>query len=233
MILNIDVKSLEIYTAAWLSGDEVLTRELLAGEDIHGNNQRDFNLVDRFIAKILVFRILYGGTEFGFVKDSDFTRVSTSKTYWREVIDKFYQKYKGIAKWHNSLLQEVGRTGKIVTPFGRTFVYGRKSNGDLPASAIKNYIGQGTGADIVAMARVSMFKRWKKTNIQGKLINTVHDSIVIDSPNAEVDRWVALTNEVFRDLPGNINRIFGVNFNLPIKVEIAVGKNQKELTEIA
>lgn len=167
------------------------------------------------------------------MKDSDFTRVSTSKTYWREVIDKFYTKYSGLAKWHESLLQEVGRTGKIVTPFGRTFVYGRKENGDLPASAIKNYIVQGTSADIVAIARSSMFKRWKKTDIKGVLINTVHDSIVIDCPSKEVDRWVTLTNEVFRDLPGNINKLFPeAKFNLPVKVEIAVGNNQKDLTEV-
>jgi DNA polymerase I-like protein with 3'-5' exonuclease and polymerase domains len=56
MIINIDVKSLEIYVAAWLSQDKTLLKELLAGEDIHGNNQRDFDLVDRLIAKTLVFR---------------------------------------------------------------------------------------------------------------------------------------------------------------------------------
>lgn len=233
-IVNVDIKSLEIYVAAWLSQDKTLLKELLAGEDPHGNNQRDFNLPDRLIAKVLIFRIIYGGTEFGFVKDSDFTRVSTSKAYWRNAIDNFYTKYSGLAKWHESLLQEVGRTGKIVTPFGRTFIYGRKENGDLPASAIKNYIVQGTGADIVAIARSSMFKRLNKTDIKGVLINTVHDSIVIDCPPKEVDRWVALTNEVFRDLPGNINKLFPeAKFNLPVKVEIAVGNNQKDLEEIA
>lgn len=180
-----------------------------------------------------MFRILYGGTEFGFVHDSNFTRVSTSKTYWRNVIDKFYTKYCGLARWHDSLLQEVGRTGKIVTPFGRSFIYKRNERGDLPASSIKNYIVQGTGADIVAMARVSLFKRWKKTDIKGRLINTVHDSIVIDCPSKEVDRWVELTNNVFNDLPGNINKLYpDANFNLPIKVEIAVGNNQKDLTEV-
>jgi DNA polymerase I-like protein with 3'-5' exonuclease and polymerase domains len=83
------------------------------------------------------------------------------------------------------------------------------------------------------MARVSLFKRWKKTDIKGELINTVHDSIVIDCPSKEVGRWVELTNNVFNDLPGNINRLYpDANFNLPIKVEIAVGNNQKDLTEI-
>lgn len=175
---------------------------------------------------------MYGGTQYGFVHDSDFTRVSSSLSYWEKVIEKFYTKYKGIAKWHETLLQEVGRTGRIVSPFGRVFTYERTDRGELPAQAIKNYIVQGTGADIVAMARVSLYKRWKKTNIEGKLILTVHDSIVIDCPNKEVDRWVALVNEVFRDLPNNINRMFKVNYPLDVKVEIAVGKNQKDLTEI-
>jgi len=83
------------------------------------------------------------------------------------------------------------------------------------------------------MARVSLFKRWKKTDIKGELINTVHDSIVIDCPSKEVERWVELTNNVFNDLPGNINKLYpDAKFNLPIKVEIAVGNNQKDLTEI-
>lgn len=56
MIVNLDVKSLEIYVAAYLSQDKTLYKELLDGADIHGINQRDFKLPERVIAKILVFR---------------------------------------------------------------------------------------------------------------------------------------------------------------------------------
>ena len=64
MIVNLDVKSLEVVVAAWLSGDAVLKKELNDKLDIHGINQEAFGLPERVIAKILVFRILYGGNEY-------------------------------------------------------------------------------------------------------------------------------------------------------------------------
>lgn len=230
-IVNIDVKSLEVVCAAWMSQDKVLCQELRDEVDIHGENQKAFNLPERVVAKTLIFRILFGGTEHGFVKDSAFTHVSSSKKYWANVIEKFYNKYSGLARWHDSLLQEVGRTGRIITPFGRIFTYTRNDRGDLPAAPIKNYIVQGTGADIVSIARVSLFKKFK--DIDGLLINTVHDSIVFDCKKTEVDKIVNLTKLVFEQLPSNITRITGVDFNLPIKAEVSVGNNQKDLTEIA
>jgi len=206
-------------------------QELNDGVDIHGRNQEAFDLPERVIAKILVFRILYGGTQYGFVKDSDFTRVSTSLRYWERVIEKFYEKYQGIAKWHNQLLTEVGKHGRIVTPFGRVFAYGRKPNGDLPAAAIKNYVVQGTGADIVAIARVSFRKRWKNANICGNVINTVHDSIVVDCPSTGMENVASIFADTFAVLPSNINRIFNCNFNLGINYELSIGNNQADLEE--
>lgn len=56
MIVSADAKSLEIYTAAYLSGDPVMTAELTAGLDMHGLNQEAFDLPSRLIAKVLNFR---------------------------------------------------------------------------------------------------------------------------------------------------------------------------------
>lgn len=56
MIVNLDVKSLEIVVAGWLSKDKVLIEELNRKVDIHSVNQEAFKLPDRVIAKILVFR---------------------------------------------------------------------------------------------------------------------------------------------------------------------------------
>ena len=60
MLINIDVKGLEVVVAAQLSGDKVLSKEILDKEDIHGNNQKAFNLGEgkqgRLIAKIFKFR---------------------------------------------------------------------------------------------------------------------------------------------------------------------------------
>lgn len=145
------------------------------------------------------------------------------------MIDRFYSKYKGIEAWHGKLIREVKRTGRLVTPFGRNLVWERGKEKD---TEIKNYIVQGTGADIVSIARCSLHRRWKDAKIKGCLVNTVHDSIVADVPIEEVDRTIELFAKVFEDLPENINRIFKCNFDLETRVEISIGKNMYDLEEV-
>lgn len=234
MIVNLDVKSLEIVVAAWLSRDKTLIQELNQKLDIHGLNQEAFGLPERVIAKILVFRILYGGNEYSFVNDPNFAIVSKSLDYWKKVIERFYEKYKGIADWHQSLIREVSKTSQLTTPFGRMLKWDLHKYGSykLPVTEIKNYIVQGSGADIVAIARCSLYRRWKDANIRGVLVNTIHDSIVADVDKKDVDKCINLLYSVFHDLPTNINRIFDCGFDLETRVEISIGQNMLELKEV-
>ena len=182
------------------------------------------------------FRILYGGTEYSFAKDPDFTPVSTSKKFWANVIEKYYSKYKGIAAWHNQIISEVGRTGKLIMPTGRQYAFEMKRNwrGDLqlPVQQIKNYPVQGFGADVVSILRVMVYKRSKKYELDGLLINTVHDSIVVDCPREATRDWIILFKECFEDLPKNIEKVFGFKFDMKIRVEIMIGKNQYNLHKV-
>jgi DNA polymerase I-like protein with 3'-5' exonuclease and polymerase domains len=83
---------------------------------------------------------------------------------------------------------------------------------------------QGLGADLMAIARVSLRNRLKEK--EGvKLVNTVHDSIILDfNPNI----WdnisiVNLVDKCFNDIPANFNKLFGKDFNLPMRVECQIG----------
>lgn len=60
----------------------------------------------------------------------------------------------------------------------------------------------------------------------------MHDSIVADVHKDYVDKAVKLMYDVFKDAPGNINRIFNIGFDLETKVEILIGKNMMELNEL-
>src|SRR5512139_2325607 len=142
-ILQADAKSLEVYCAAYLSQDRLLMQELTDGLDMHSLNQEAFGLPSRLIAKILIFRILYGGNEYSFANDPDFAAVSKSKDYWAKVIDKFYSKYKGLAQWHNQIIQQVTLTGQLVAPTGRVYKFEHTTKGDWPVTQIKNFIVQG------------------------------------------------------------------------------------------
>ena len=236
MIVNVDAKSLEVVCAAFLSQDPLLIEELTSGADIHGLNQTAFNLPEgkegRLIAKILVFRILYGGTEYSFAQDPNFEAVSTSVKYWKQVIDKFYNKYKRLAAWHTSIVQEATKNKKLVMPTGREYSFGPLPNGEWPITQIKNFPVQGFGADIMAVIRVAFYKRFVQEKIKGVLVSSVHDSIVCDVEEQEVERVAALYNEVFDKAPQLFEQWFGVPFNLPLRCEVSAGPNMNNLTEI-
>lgn len=140
MIVNCDAKSLEVFCAAYLSQDQVMHKELIEGLDMHSLNQEAFGLPSRLIAKILIFRILYGGNEYSFANDPDFSSVSSSTKYWKKVIDKFYDKYYGLANWHTDLIRTVTTTGKLVAPTGRVYTFTKTPRGEWPVTTIKNYI---------------------------------------------------------------------------------------------
>ena len=236
MIVNVDFKSLEVVTAAWLSQDQVMMDEIKAGTDMHEANRVAFNLPSRLVAKVLKFRILYGGTAFSFSKDPDFTPVSKRVDFWEDVIEKYYNKYKGLKKWHDQIIREATTTNRVVSPFGRIFQFEmqKKWNGDMvwPVTDIKNYPVQGTGADIVCMSRVMINKRFHSANLSSKLISTVHDSIVADVPDNEVDRCCKIFAEEISNTPKYLTKYFGVDFNLPLVGEVSVGPNMLDLTEV-
>jgi DNA polymerase I-like protein with 3'-5' exonuclease and polymerase domains len=191
-----------------------------------------FGLPTRLIAKKFVFRLMYGGSAYSYANDPDFTFVSTSEKFWQKVIDKFYDKYVGLSQWHTKIVQEVTQTGQLVMPTGRIYTFERNNKGEWPVTTIKNYPVQGLGADVMAMIRVSFMKRFKHANLPGYLVNTVHDSIVLDIPQESKEEVVQIFNSVFLDFPVNFERFFGVKFDLPLRCEISVGNNMKELTEV-
>lgn len=231
MLINIDIKGLEVVCAAYLSKDEVLCKELTDGVDIHQDNQTKFGLPSRLIAKIFKFRLLYGGTTFH--TDPDFMAVSSNRKFWDNVIEKYYEKYRGIGLWHKSLTKEVQETGKIQMLTGRSYKFEYRKNYkgelELPLTIIKNYPVQGFGADVMSVLRVDFFSRFKKNNIKGLLINTVHDSIVIDLEKGDVSDVVELFRQVCKDFPENFKKLFGVEFNLDINFELEFGKNLMEM----
>lgn len=240
MLVNIDVKSLEWVTVVWFAQDPVGMDEILKGVDQHSVNQNVFGLPERRIAKIFVFRLIYGGSKWAYALDPDFNWISKDPKYWQKVIDKFYDKYQGIAKQHAAWVREATTTGKLVMPTGRVFQFDRYQNKrgewEWPRTQILNYPVQGTGHDIVTIARVSLWKRVKNDDRLRDcvdFVSTVHDSIVLDvRPGTSIDHLQLVIRMVFDDIPSNFRALFGVELNLPIQGEIKVGNNLLDMKEI-
>lgn len=232
MLIEGDAKGLEVVCAAYLSGDKVLCEELHNKVDIHGDNQRTFGLPTRLISKTFLFRILYGGTEFGFIKDSDFNYISNKIDYWKEVISKFYEKYKGLEKWHLWLVKTAIDTGGYISPTGRRFSYkpylNKQGEYQWPRTQILNFPVQSFGADLMSIARISAHRRLKQ---QVLFINSVHDSILVDSPDEIVYHVCPVLEDVFVDIPKNFRKIFNKAFDLPMTGEIKYGHDWKNMVE--
>lgn len=238
MLIHADVKSLELVVAAYLSKDKVLSSELRAGVNIHLDNQTRLKLPDRRTAKVFIFKLIYGGTAYGFARQWDFAHVSTSPKYWQKLIDATLEKYSGLAEYREGLFETVVETGRLVMPTGRVFTFPRSDVIDREwfwRPKIYNYPVQGTGADLVCLGRVAAWKRIKKQGFPALWTSTVHDSIDLDVPVDKDPKMVynicSIIDIAIKDIPINFKKLFNTTFELPISAEIFFGPNLKDLTQ--
>lgn len=238
MLINCDVKSLEIVVAAELSGDKTLRQELLDKVDIHDANRTKFGLGDgkpgRLVAKIFVFRLIYGGSAYSYANDSDFTGVSTDVKFWQRVIDTFYEKYPGIKRWHDSLLDTVKRQGFIEIPSGRFYAFEptfKRGDWQWPLTTIKNYPVQGFGTDLVMLARIEAARLIRESGLEALMVGTIHDSLIIDTPSKNCYHICRMLKQAVESVPRLCKEKFGYAFSLPLTSEVQTGSNKKEMIE--
>lgn len=226
MLLQADAKQLEWVGAAYLSQDPVAIEEIWNEVDMHSDNQKRFDLPTRLIAKTFVFRLIYGGSAYSYANDPDFKHLGGEK-YWQKIIDSFYNKYNKLYEWHESIYKEAKVKQQLTMPTGRIYKFIPEINGDrvsYPRTKILNYPVQGLGADLMAIARVSLHTKLKdKQDI--KMVNTVHDSIILDFNSKLWDNkvLVSIVDQCFTDIPDNFTKLFGKTFNLPMRVECQIG----------
>lgn len=232
MIVNVDAKYLDWLSAVYLSNDQVGKEEIWKGSDLHTDNQKQFNLSSRLIAKVFLFRIIFGGTAYSFSLDPEFADNNFSVDEWEEVINKFYLKYKGVQAWHNELISKASKGIIIKIPTGRSWEYRmeRDHRGELklPIPKIKNYPVQGLEADLMMLARIPLYQRVKKL-CDVLIVNTVHDSLMFDVHEDYVEKIINIIKEVFRSVPEFFEYYFKVPFDLPFRGEISVGNTWGDL----
>ena len=232
MLLQADAKQLEWVGATYLSQDKVATQEIWDGVDQHADNQDRFGLPSRLIAKTFVFRLIYGGSAYSYAHDPNFRDIGNEK-FWQKIIDKFYKKYEGLQKWHDTIVFKAKKAGRLTMPTGRTYYYEPEiKNGQAfwPRTKILNYPVQGLGADLMAIARVSLRNRLKEHK-GVDLVNTIHYSIILDFDTKVWDNSsiVNLVDNCFEDIPKNFKKLFGYPFNLPMRVECQIGPSWGEM----
>lgn len=235
MIVNCDLKNIEWVVALHLCQDPTGIEEWLGGLDMHTLNQETFGFPNRTIAKIFLFRLIYGGSCWSYALDPDYNWISKSPKFWQKKIDAFYGKYKYLGRWHDELVRTVSLEGGLIMPTGRMYEFEpehKRGEWALPRTKILNYPVQGFASDLVKIARVLVRRGLIAKSFTGLFTASVHDSLVIDTPEKEVDKVCEfLYNICTVEIVDAYKRFFKKEFDLPIRCEIGYGPNQKDLAE--
>ena len=227
-VMEADFAQLEFRVAAYLGQDKVAMDEVSTGFDVHAYTAKVISdagqPTSRQDAKAHTFAPLYGASGYG--------RTPAEAAYYKQFTTKYY----GIAQWHSRLAKEAMNTGKIRTPSGREFAFPdvtRRRNGSVSHfTQIKNYPVQSFAtADIVPIALLHIDKLL--VNLNSCIVNSVHDSIVIDvHPNETQDviKVISDTNEVLTNL---IEQQWNIDFNVPLLLEAKIGSNWLDTKDVA
>lgn len=226
-IMEADFAQLEFRTAAFLSQDPVAMKEVTEGFDVHSYTAKVITdagqTTSRQEAKAHTFAPLYGATGYG--------RTPAEAAYYTH----FMEKYKGVAAWHKILAKQALGYRVIRIPSGREYSFPnvqRRRDGTVTNfTAIKNYPVQGFAtADIVPLVLVEICK--KLDGMKSVVVNSVHDSIVIDVHPSEIDTVVRAVEDVQKDLHNLIKNRWNIEFNVPLALEAKIGDNWLEQKEL-
>ena len=227
-IMEADFAQLEFRVAAYLGQDKVAMDEVATGFDVHAYTAKVISdagqPTSRQDAKAHTFAPLYGASGYG--------RTPAEAAYYSQ----FNDKYVGIAKWHKRLASEALNTGRISTPSGREFsfpdVTRRRNNTVSHFTQIKNYPVQSFAtADIVPIALLHIDK--ELNDLRSCIVNTVHDSIVIDVHPNEEQAVLTVIDSTNNKLKSIIDNRWNVNFNVPLLLEAKIGPNWLDTKDVA
>ena len=206
--------------------------------------------LERKLAKQLSFQLQYGSGPTNMAKKNGIT-IAQAKNF----INAYYARYKGVEKYHKILLEIVqtkrfpsekrttaglpAGVSKFRSITGRYYTFYEQDNPyglpNFSPTQVKNYPVQGFAtADIVPMVLGHLQEKIFREELTNDvlLINTVHDSILLDTSKGCKDKAIQICKEVMESAPELLKMYFDIDFDLPLKVGISAGKNWLEMETV-
>lgn len=227
LLLSADYSQIELRILAHISHCDGLIKAFQNNLDIHTKVASDIYGIDteavtktmRRTAKAVIFGIVYGISGFGLGENLHISRREADS-----FIAKYFELYPEVKKYTEDIVKYAHENGYVKTIFGRKRVideinnpnYIIKSTGERMAM---NTPIQGTSADIMKLAMVKVYNRFLKENITSKILLQVHDEIIVDVKNSELD----LVKKIIKEEMENVYKL-----DVPLKVEIDTGINWYE-----
>jgi len=226
-IVAADYSQIELRIMAHLSEDPSLLAAFAAGQDIHrataaevfGTDTESVTVDQRRSAKAINFGLIYGMSAFGLARQLNIGRKQAA-----DYIELYFQRYPGVQHYMNNIRHSAAEFGYVETYFGRRLYLPEisSSNGMRRQAAERTAINapmQGTAADIIKLAMISVDDWLQNSDLESVIIMQVHDELVLEVPERELEIVSA----------GLAQRMeLATSLKVPLVVDVGVGDNWDE-----
>src|SRR5690606_20020542 len=223
-LISADYSQLELRILAHITQDPVMLEAFEHNEDIHAKTARlVFGATDekdlkekRRLAKIVNFGIAYAVEAFGLSQ-----RVGISRTEAKQVIEDYFNTYKGIRKYMDEIPEVAREQGYVTSLFGRRryFPSINDRNYSVRSRSEREAINmpiQGTASDIVKFAMINVARELKKAGLKTQMIMQVHDELLFEVPDTDTHAAAEIINREMESAAA---------LDIPLIVELGIGTN--------
>lgn len=224
VILSSDYSQIELRILSSIASIDSMIEAFKNGIDIHTKTAADIFNVDisdvtkdmRRIAKAVNFGIIYGISGYGLSEN-----VGIKPKEAKVFIDNYLNTYPGVKEYMENIKKEAYNNGYVKTLFGRIRTIDELKNTNYMIRMQGERIAlntpiQGTSADIIKKAMIDIDKEFIKRNLKTKMIIQVHDELIFDVPNEEIE----IVKKIVSDLMENACKL-----EVPLKVDIEYADN--------
>ncbi len=228
LLLSGDYSQIDLRVMAHLSQDAHLLAAFHRDDDIHRATAAEVFGVPpaevtpdmRRVAKTVNFGVIYGMSDYGLEQATSLSREEAS-----QFINTYFEKHRGVKEYIDSTKRQARERGYVETILGRRRYIPdiNSSNPQVRAAAERMAINmpiQGTSADIIKLAMIEIQREMEKRGLRSKMILQVHDELVFEVPQGEVEEMKGLVEAIMpHALP----------LSVPLNVEVKVGSNWGEM----
>lgn len=224
IFISADYSQIDLRVLAHYSEDKSLIESFCAGVDVHQKTAAEIFRVHphfvteqmRRVAKSINFGIVYGMSAFGLAGQLNINRREAAV-----FIERYFELYKGVRKFMDSIIAQAGRNGYVTTLMGRKRVVPdinspNKNRREFAERTALNTPIQGTAADIVKLASIEVDKYLTQEKLRTRLILQIHDELVLEAPENE-------SEQISLMLKNKMENCF--KLQVPLVVNISTGYN--------
>lgn len=217
-----DYSQIELRILAHISQDEKMMEAFVEGIDIHTKTASEVFHVPldevtaqlRYRAKAVNFGIVYGISDYGLSRDLDITRKEA-----KEYIDNYFSNFSRVRKYMDEIVDEGRKNGYVETILNRRRYVPELNAKNFNVRSFGERIAlntpiQGSAADIIKKAMVEVYNEINNRRLKSKLVLTIHDELIIEAHNDEIDEVVDMMKSVMEN---------AIALTVPLRVDIEVG----------